>query len=256
MRYQFELFFTALGFFTRIPVPGWVPYSPERLNHSARYFPWVGILVGAAGAAVFWFARQWLPASLSVILSMAATIRLTGAFHEDGWADTCDGLGGGWDKAQALAIMKDSRIGSYGAIGLVLMLLAKAAALVEIAAHGIPMAIVAMIAAHALSRLASTSLIHTLRYVREDETSKSKPLAKQLTPLELWIAGVGGLLPLLLLGPAEALGAVVAVIIATAWAARLFVRRIGGYTGDCLGAAQQLAELATYLGILIAWNSI
>lgn len=256
MRYQLELFFTALGFFTRIPVPGWVPYSPERLNHAARYFPWVGLVVGAAGALVFWFAGQWLPASLSVILSMAATIRLTGAFHEDGWADACDGLGGGWDKLQVLTIMKDSRIGSYGATGLVLMLLAKAAALVEIAAHGAPAAVTAMVAAHALSRLASTSLIHTLSYVREDETSKSKPLAKQLTHMELWIAGTGGVLPLVLLGPAEALGAIVAVAIATAWAARIFVRRIGGYTGDCLGAAQQVSELATYLGILIAWNSI
>jgi len=256
MRYQLELFFTALGFFTRIPVPSWVPFSTERLNHAARYFPWVGILVGAIGAAVFWFARQWLPASLSVILSMAATVRLTGAFHEDGFADTCDGLGGGWNKTQALTIMKDSRIGSYGAAGLVLMLLAKAAALVEIAAHGTPGAVTAMIAAHALSRFASTSLIHTLPYVREDETSKSKPLARQLGSMELLIAALGGLLPLLLLGWVETLGAVVAVLIVTWWSARLFTRRLGGYTGDCLGAAQQGTELATYIGILIAWNSI
>jgi adenosylcobinamide-GDP ribazoletransferase len=256
MRYQLELFFTALGFFTRIPVPGWVPFSTERLNHSARYFPLVGIVVGGVGAAVFWFARQWLPASLSVILSMAATVRLTGAFHEDGFADTCDGLGGGWDKAQVLTIMKDSRIGSYGTVGMVLMLLAKAAALVEIAAHGTPAAITAMIAAHALSRFASTSLIHTLPYVREDATSKSKPLARQLTDMELFVAGLGGLAPLLLLGWIEALGAAVAVLIVTWWAARVFRQRLGGYTGDCLGAAQQGTELATYLGILIAWNSI
>ena len=96
MRYQIELFLTALGYFTRLPVPAWVPFSAERLNHAARYVPWVGWIVGASGAAVFWFARQWLPSSLSVILAMAATIRLTGAFHEDGWADACDGLGGGW----------------------------------------------------------------------------------------------------------------------------------------------------------------
>ncbi len=256
MRYQLELFFTALGFFTRIPVPAWVPFSTDRLNHAARYFPLVGIAVGVCGAAVFWFARQWLPASLSVILSMAATVRLTGAFHEDGWADACDGLGGGWEKAQVLVIMKDSRIGSYGTVGLVLMLLAKAAALVEIAAHGTPGAVTAMIAGHAVSRFASTSLIHTLPYVRDDDTSKSKPLARQLTRLELFIAALGGLLPLLLLGWIEALGVAVAVAIVTWWAARVFIRRLGGYTGDCLGAVQQGTELATYLGILIAWNSI
>ena len=93
---QLELFFTALGFFTRIPVPGWVPWSPERLNHAARYFPLVGWTVGAAGALVLWATALVLPASIAVVLSMAATIRLTGAFHEDGWADACDGLGGGW----------------------------------------------------------------------------------------------------------------------------------------------------------------
>lgn len=256
MRYQIELFFTALGYFTRVPVPAWVPFSAERLNHAARYFPWVGWIVGASGAAVFWFARQWLPSSLSVILAMAATIRLTGALHEDGWADACDGLGGGWEKMQVLEIMKDSRIGTYGTVGLVLMLLAKAAALVEIAAHGVPIAIVAMIVAHALSRFASTSLIHTLPYVREDDSSKSRPLAKQLSNVELLIAAVGGLLPLFLLQPVEALGAGVAVAIVTFWSARIFIRRLGGYTGDCLGAVQQIAELATYLGILIAWNSI
>ncbi len=256
MRYQLELFFTALGYFTRLPIPAWVPYSADRLNHAARYFPLIGWIVGAAGAAVFWFARQWLPSSLSVILAMAATIRLTGAFHEDGWADACDGLGGGWKKAQVLEIMKDSRIGTYGTVGLVLMLLAKAAALVEIAAHGVPIAIITMIVAHALSRFASTSLIHTLAYVREDDSSKSRPLAKKLTQLELLIAAAGGLLPLFLLQPIEALGACVAVAIVTFWAARMFVRRLGGYTGDCLGAVQQIAELATYLGILIAWNSI
>ncbi len=256
MRYQIELFFTALGYFTRLPVPAWVPFSAERLNHAARYFPWVGWIVGASGAAVFWFARQWLPSSLSVILAMAATIRLTGAFHEDGWADACDGLGGGWEKMQVLEIMKDSRIGTYGAVGLVLMLLAKAAALVEIAAHGVPMAIIAMVVAHALSRFASTTLIYTLSYVREDDSSKSRPLARKLTDIELLVAAAGGLLPLLLLQPVEALGAGVAVAIVTYWSARIYVRRLGGYTGDCLGATQQLAELATYLGILIAWNSI
>lgn len=255
MRYQLELFFTALGYFTRLPIPSWVPYSADRLNHAARYFPLIGWVVGAAGAAVFWFARQWLPSSLSVILAMAATIRLTGAFHEDGWADACDGLGGGWKKMQVLEIMKDSRIGTYGTVGLVLLLLAKAAALVEIAAHGVPIAIIAMIVAHALSRFASTSLIHTLPYVREDDSSKSRPLAKKLSQFELLIAAAGGLLPLFLLQPIEALGACVAVAIVTFWAARLFVRRLGGYTGDCLGAVQQIAELATYLGILIAWNS-
>ena len=256
LREELELFFTALGFFTRIPVPAWVPWSPERLNHAARYFPLVGWVVGAAGACAAALALMVLPATLAVLLSIAVTIRLTGAFHEDGWADSCDGLGGGWERLQVLTIMKDSRIGTYGAVGLVLMLLAKAAALVELAGHGAWALAAALIAAHAFSRLASTSLIHTLEYVREDELSKAKPLARKLSRRELVIAAVTGSLPLLLLGLPAALVTVAVVALVTLYCARLFKRRLGGYTGDCLGAAQQLTELACYLAIVATWNSI
>lgn len=256
MRYQLELFFTALGFFTRLPVPAWVPWSPERLNHAARYFPLVGWVVGAIGALSYLALALLLPPALAVILSMAVTIRATGAFHEDGWADSCDGLGGGWSRAQVLTIMKDSRIGSYGTVGMVLMLAAKVVALIELGAHGEPAVAVALLVAHPLSRLASTSLIHLLPYVRDDESSKSKPLARRLSAPELAIAGAFGLLPLALLAPLEALCATGATIAVTAWAARVFLRRLGGYTGDLLGATQQVTELACYLGILVAWNSI
>jgi adenosylcobinamide-GDP ribazoletransferase len=256
MRYQLELFFTALGFFTRLPVPAWVPWSPERLNHAARYFPLVGWVVGGIGAASWLAFVQILPPALAVLLSMAVTIRATGAFHEDGWADACDGLGGGWDKQQVLTIMKDSRIGSYGTVGLVLMLLAKAAALVELATAGDQAVAFALLAAHPLSRLASTSLIHTLEYVREDESAKAKPLARRLSATELAIATVFGALPVVLLAPREAAAALAAAVAVTLWAARYLVRRLGGYTGDCLGAVQQATELAAYLGILAAWNFI
>ncbi len=259
MRHQAELFFTALGFFTRLPVPAWVPWSPERLRHAVRYLALVGWVVGLAGAAGY-LALSWLlPPALAVVLSMALTIRLTGALHEDGFADACDGLGGGWDKAQALAIMKDSHIGSYGAIGIVLMLLAKAAALVELAAigsfgaQGMPDGIVAaLLVAHPLSRLAATSLIQLLPYARDDDSSKSRPLAQRLTPAGLAIAGLCGLLPLALLTPAAAVAAVTATALLTLWFARLFLRRLGGHTGDLLGAVQQAAELACYVGLLAA----
>lgn len=254
MRYQLELFFTALGFFTRLPVPAWVPWSSERMHHAARYFALVGWVVGGAGALGYLALAWLLPPAVAVVLSMALTIRLTGAFHEDGFADSCDGLGGGWDKAQILAIMKDSRIGSYGTIGMVLMLLAKAAALYELGAEDELDVAIALFVAHPLSRLASTSLIHLLPYVREDETSKAKPLARRLTGPELAIAALCGLLPLALLSPVEALGAALAALLVTAWAARMFLRRLGGYTGDLLGAAQQASELACYLGILVAWH--
>lgn len=131
IRREIELFFNALRFFTRMPVPRWVGHSTDLLNHSARYFPLVGWLVGLVGAAGFLIVGLALPVSLAIVLSMAATIRFTGAFHEDGFGDVCDGFGGGWDRAQVLSIMKDSRIGAYGAIGLVLMLIAKFLALLR-----------------------------------------------------------------------------------------------------------------------------
>lgn len=252
MRYQLELLFTAVGFFTRLPVPAWVPWSIERLNHAARYFSLVGWVVGLIGAAGYLLCAQVLPAALAVLLSMALTVRVTGAFHEDGFADACDGLGGGWDKAQALEIMKDSRIGSYGTVGVVLMLLSKAAALVALADFGKAAVVTALLVAHPLSRLASTSLIHFLPYVRADDRAKSKPLAHRLNAGELACACVFGLLPLLLLNWNAALSALLMVGACTAWWANLCRRRLGGYTGDLLGAAQQLAELACLLGLLAA----
>ena len=247
---QLELFFIALAYFTRLPVPGWVAFAPEKLSHAARFLPLVGWLVGATGAAVFWLAAQVLPIDIAVVLSMAATIRVTGAFHEDGWADTCDGLGGGWTKARVLEIMKDSRIGSFGAISLMLLLLGKYHALTDLGAEQDYPLVAALLVAHPLSRLAAVSLMAVLDYARADDSSKSAPVARRLTTAELGLATLFGVLPLLLLNPREALAALVATAAVTLWALRTFARRLGGYTGDCLGAVQQVSEIAFYLGLL------
>lgn len=252
MREQFARFFTALGYFTRLPVPAWVEWVPERLAHAAAWLPLVGWVVGCAGAAALLVLTSLLPVSLAVILSMALTVRLTGALHEDGFADACDGLGGGWEKAQILAIMKDSRTGSYGAIAIVLMLLAKAAALIELAAISPTTAAAALIAAHALSRLAAVGVLHALPYAREDDSAKARTVAKRLPHGELAFATVFGLLPLAGLGLAPAAGSLILAALVTLWLARLFLRRLGGHTGDLLGAVQQAAELACYIGVLTA----
>jgi adenosylcobinamide-GDP ribazoletransferase len=254
IRTQIELFFIALGFFTRLPIPGWVAFSPEKLGQAARFLPLVGWIIGLIGVVVYWLAVQVLPIDLALILSMAATIRATGAFHEDGWADTCDGLGGGWTKAQVLAIMKDSRIGSYGAIGLVLMLLAKYLALVNLGAEDDYPVMAALLVAHSLSRLAAVSLMAVLDYARADDSAKSASVARRPTSAEFGVATLAGILPLLLLSPKQALFVLVLTAIVSFWAMRLFARRLGGYTGDCLGATQQVAELAIYLGIIAAWS--
>jgi len=249
--HQLRLFFIALQFFTRLPIPRWVGFEAAWLNHASRYFPLVGLVVGAIAAGVYAAVALVLPAPVAAVISTAATIYVTGAFHEDGFADTCDGLGGGMTRERALEIMKDSRVGAYGAIGVVCMLLAKCTALAMLPPAS---AIAALLLAHPLSRLAATSLIWTMEYARAE--GKAKPLAQRMSGGEFAIASVTVLPPaaaLVLhgsLGAAACAGAVLAAALAALWLARKFERRLGGYTGDCLGAVQQLSEVAIYLAVL------
>ncbi len=244
MHRQSRLFFTALAFFTRIPCIAWAGTSEDDLNHAVRYFPLAGIIVGSAAAAVFWLADNILPQALAVLLSMSATLLLTGAFHEDGLADAVDGLGGGWSPEQILAIMKDSRVGSYGVVALVMVLLIKFQTLTALDAGLIP---ATLVAGHALSRFAAVLLIVLQDYVRE--TGKAKPLAQKITPSECLLAAGFGFAPLVLL-PAKTLLALSAVIFIWFWFSRKLRLQLGGYTGDCLGAMQQLCEAGFYIGVL------
>jgi adenosylcobinamide-GDP ribazoletransferase len=249
VRRELEYFFGAVRFFTRLPVPAWVGHSAEMLNHSARYFTLVGLIVGLIGALVFALTSFFFPKTLAVLLTMAATILVTGAFHEDGWADMVDGFGGGWTRERTLEIMKDSRIGSYGAIALVLLLLAKFMALVEL---DMLLVAPALIAGHALSRLCATSVMHFLEYARDE--GKAKPLATRISLGELTVSGVFGLIALVLLPPLSVITGVLLAAAATAYLTRKFQRRLGGYTGDCLGATQQLSEVAFYIGLLCRFS--
>lgn len=248
---QLRLFFIALQFFTRLPIPRWVGFQPEWLHHASRYFPLVGCVVAAVAAAVYLLAALVLPAPLAAVLSTAASIYVTGAFHEDGFADSCDGLGGGLTRERVLEIMKDSRIGAYGAIGIVCMLGVKCTALALLPPIS---AIAALFVAHPLSRLAATSLIWRMEYARAE--GKAKPLAQEMTNTEFAIAALTALLPgaalvasgLLTL---TVLGAcLLAAALSALWLARKFQARLQGYTGDCLGAVQQLAEVAIYLVVV------
>ena len=249
--HQVRLFFIALQFFTRLPIPAWVGFEAAWLQHASRYFPLVGVVVAAVAAGVYYAAALVLPAPVAAVLSTAASIYITGAFHEDGFADTCDGLGGGITKERALEIMKDSRVGAYGAIGIVCILATKLSALAMLPPR---VAVAALFVAHPLSRLAATALIWKLDYVRGE--GKAKPLAQQMTAKEFAIAALTCALPaacVLAAGwttPTAMLAAALASAAAALWLGRLFVRRLGGYTGDCLGAVQQLAEALVYVAVL------
>lgn len=247
IRREIEYFFGAVRFFTRLPVPAWVGHSAEALNCSARYFPAVGLLIGGLGALVYLGALMLWPQPVAVLLSMAATLYATGAFHEDGLADTVDGLGGGWDKARILEIMKDSRVGSYGVVATVLVLLGKFSLLAALDAGLVPFA---LLAGHAVSRFCAVGLLATMDYVREDALSKAKPLATRLSGGALMVALVFAGIGLLPLPPARMVAGLLLAALATVWLAGKFRRWLGGYTGDCLGATQQVAEIAFYLGLL------
>ncbi|MDM7457452.1 MAG: adenosylcobinamide-GDP ribazoletransferase [Tepidimonas sp.] len=255
-------FLLALQFFTRIPVTGrlaaWVGYSPAMLRASAAHFPGVGWLVGGACAAVCSAALWVLPAQaasawVAAALATAVSVALTGAFHEDGLADTADALGGVVERERALDIMKDSRIGSYAAVTLVLVLLTKVGLLALLAQHGTGLAAAGLFAAHVTSRLAPLWIIRTLPHVGDTPRSKSKPLADAIgvaaviVGLGWWAAAMALVIGLL---PSAPWGAALAAAGGVLFLMRRWLqRRLQGFTGDTLGATQQMTELAFYLGL-------
>jgi adenosylcobinamide-GDP ribazoletransferase len=247
---------TALTFLTRIPGPQMLHDDPALLVRSTAWFPAIGVVVGGAGAAVLALAALGWPPTEATVLSTAATVWLTGALHEDALADACDGFGGGWEPAQVLAIMKDSRVGSYGVVALALVLLAKVAALSALAGTAVHVAARALIVAHTLGRWSSLPLIRGLPYVREDG-GKGRSFAASVTTPRLVLGSTWAIaVTVLALAPLGARAVVVALVgamTATALAGRYFRRRLGGMTGDCLGAANQLVELVTYLVLASAW---
>jgi adenosylcobinamide-GDP ribazoletransferase len=273
----------ALQFFSRVPVTGrlaaWVGFSPAMLRTSAAHFPGVGWLVGGVVALLSAALLAWLPAStfsplVVAVLGTVVSVLMTGAFHEDGLADVADGLGGSPDRQRALEIMKDSRVGAFGAIAVMLALLAKVCLLALLGAQSALLMGVALFTAHVVSRTWPLLTILLLPHVGDAAGSKSKPLADQISGgalgvAVLWCFGalarvviaqaapvyvvISGSLQVLLV----LLGVgVLASGVAWAWMARWFARRLQGFTGDCLGATQQVCEIAFYLGLALAWGAL
>ncbi|MDD2919894.1 adenosylcobinamide-GDP ribazoletransferase [Rhodoferax sp.] len=272
----FRHYLLSLQFFTRIPVTGrlaeWVGYSPTMLRASAGHFPGVGILLGAVLALFTAGLLAWLPPTGSAPLVAAALgtalgVLLTGAFHEDGLADVADGLGGSADRDRALLIMKDSRVGAFGAIAVMLVLLCKVTLLALLGDISAPLLVAALFVAHVVSRTWPLLTIRLLAHVGDAAGSRSKPLADQISGLALRTGLIWCLLALILTVSVQAatdfvaidmtdeglllalLNALMASLVAWAVMARWFWRRLGGFTGDCLGATQQVCEVAFYLGL-------
>ncbi|MCQ9635460.1 adenosylcobinamide-GDP ribazoletransferase [Chryseobacterium sp. WG23] len=248
---------TALMFFTRIPVPFTIPYSSEIMNKSQKYFAWIGLLVGLINAVILYFCAQLFNLEIGIVLMMITSVLLTGAFHEDGFTDMCDSFGGGYGKEKILTIMKDSRVGAYGTIGIILLFALKFLSIQALGSIDLLKTLGIVILAHSSSRFISGTMIYTHQYVTDIDVSKSKPLANK--PLD-GIALLVGLISVLISFAFIPDGRLI-LAFALAYAGKIcmgwyFKKHIGGYTGDCLGSVQQVSEVLFYLGTIIAWKFI
>ena len=264
LKNELKIFFTAVMFYTRIPCPNWVAHLPVYLNKASRYFPLIGWITGTVFFISLYLSLLIFPVEIAVVISIISGILITGAFHEDGFADVCDGFGGGWKKQRILEIMKDSRIGAYGVIGLVLLLFIKFYTLkylINITVPNLNNSITLLsifVSAHSVSRLAAISILFTDKYIREDLESKAKPIAQNYTWKEVIGSFLFGLIPLAILAiyEIEIIFVLIPLIIARFMLSAYFKKRIGGYTGDCLGATQQVCEVVFYLSVIAIWKFI
>ena len=256
MKKQWQVLLTAIIFYTRLHVPISVPYSEDMLNKATRYLPLIGWITGAFMVAALYILGNIAPPMVCILIAIIVGVWITGAFHEDGFADMCDGFGGGWTKEKILDIMKDSRIGTYGMLGLLLIMTLKFLSLRELP---LTLVMITIIAAQPLSRFMAVTVIYTHRYARENEDSKAKPIAKGITLNGLLVAALWGWLPfagaVIYLHNYTLLLTIPALLLARWYMVRLMQKWIGGYTGDCLGAVQQVSEAIIYLCFcILTWK--
>jgi len=259
MKRELQIFFTAVMFYTRIPCPSWVDHDERNISLSTRYLPLIGWIVGVIYGGVIVLASSVFSPLTSILVGTIVSVLLTGAFHEDGFADACDGFGGGWTKEKILAIMKDSRVGTYGVIGLILLFALKVSLTYELFRVDDVSLFFIIVSSHALSRMMPVILIAFLRYVRDDNQAKAKPVATGVGIASLGIASFFAIVPILFLAWHAGLSVIVSIIpvlVITFFLARYFKKWIGGYTGDCLGATQQVTEVAYLFSMLILWKFI
>ena len=261
MKKEVRIFLTALMFLTRLPVYRFADHDPAYLEKASKYFPLAGWIVGLIGGGIFILFQSFTSIDIAILASMIAGILATGAFHEDGFADCCDAFGGGWTKEKILDIMKDSRLGTFGTIGLIMILAAKFLLLREILGlwsndFSLLTILLFLVSAHAISRFMPLIAIQFSKYVFREDLTKSKPLASnRLKGKEMLLALLTGIVPMICL-PLSSWLALPVIMLATFLLIRYFERWIGGYTGDCLGAIQQVTEISFYLSCLIVWKFI
>ena len=236
----------AFIFFTRLPFWRLKKVPSECFKHVVPYWPWVGWLTGGLMAMVLGLGSLVMPVSLAWILTIVTRLLITGALHEDGLADFFDGFGGGTTRERTLTIMKDSHIGTYGVIGLIVYFLL----ILELRHLPVSVLCTLVVCGDCWGKLCASQLINFLPYARKEEDSKAKVIYNKMSGKELFFCLVGGTLPLLLL-PSSLWLALIAPCLVLAFLIRLMKRRLQGYTGDCCGATFLLCELTFYLTAMI-----
>ena len=232
----------AVQFLTRLPVPGKSAASEEDLGRASAFFPLVGIIVGGGTAGVFLLSQYFLPLSAGVFIAIVFAALITNGFHEDGLADAFDGFGGGWNKDRVLEIMRDSRIGTYGTLALIFLVLGKYNFLSLLPPRQIWRW---LIVAHAASRWTILPLAARLPYARAE--GQGKLVAKQIGWPAILLGTITLLATLALLPWQAAAIALLVTVSITVLSGLYYHARLKGITGDCLGATNQLTEVALYL---------
>ena len=240
-------FLLAVQFLTRLPVPNRLATTEEELGRATAFFPLVGVIVGGSTAGVYLLALRVVSVPVAVAVALAFATFITSGFHEDGLADTFDGLGGGWTKDRALEIMRDSRIGTYGALALIFLILGKFVILTELGSEQVWRW---LIVAHVAARWTVLPLCRWLPYARPE--GQGKLVAKQITSTALSIGSLTFLVTLLLFPWPTALIALAVTFVVTFLSGLHYKRRLGGITGDCLGATNQITELLLYLTAIVS----
>lgn len=240
-------FLAAVQFLTRIPMPD-LAYDPDSLSRSVKFFPVVGFLIGSVAALLHLLIAPHLPRLVTALLVMVFLVAVTGGLHEDGLADTADGFGGGSNREQILLILKDSRIGSYGGVALTLSLLARVLLLASLPLAQVPQY---LIAAHVLCRWTTLPLSYYLAPARSPQDAAGVGQGARIASLTsrktLLIGSIFTVAICIWLLRTHAAAAIIATIVVTLWSGFYYRRRIGGVTGDCFGATNQVAEIAVYL---------
>lgn len=239
-------FLIALQFMTRLPVKAELDYSEDRFARSARFYPAVGLVVGGITGVVYYLTWLFLPENVASIIAVLTAVALTAGLHEDGLADAADGLIGGRDRDHALDIMRDHQVGVYGALALIFAVGLQWAVLFDWPNWSV---IWALIAGHALSRHAIAEVIGRYDYARPDPAKFARPSlgGEDLTYARLWALStlVGAVF---LLGFWSTLTGLVFAGLLGSGLAQVVQRKLGGYTGDCLGAVQQVTLIGFLLG--------